>query len=69
MEILQCPQKTLEKFKWVGHGKSHAQCSLKQMKVVLQQSKFISINCDEVTILDNQCWISMHANVVEIWRM
>jgi DNA polymerase III delta prime subunit len=27
---------------------------LKQMKVVLQQNKLISINCDEVTTLDNQ---------------
>jgi len=40
---------------------------LKQMKMVLQQSKFISINCDEITILDNQSWISMHAYVVENW--
>lgn len=38
---------------------------LKQMKMVLQQNKFISIDCDEVTILDNQSWISMHAYVVE----
>jgi hypothetical protein len=41
---------------------------LKQMKVVLQQNKFISINCDEITILDNQSWISVHAYVVENWR-
>jgi len=29
---------------------------------------FISINCDEITILDNQSWISMHAYVVENWK-
>jgi hypothetical protein len=41
---------------------------LKQMKVVLQQTKFISISCDEVTTLDNQSWIFVHAYVVENWR-
>jgi hypothetical protein len=41
---------------------------LKQMKMVLWQNKFISISCDEVTILDNQSWISVHAYVVENWR-
>jgi hypothetical protein len=41
---------------------------LKQMKVVLQQTKFISISCDEVTTLDNQSWSFVHAYVVENWR-
>jgi len=41
---------------------------LKQMKVVLQQTKFISISCDEVTTLDNQSWIFVHVYVVENWR-
>jgi hypothetical protein len=41
---------------------------LKQMKLVLQQSIFISINYDEVTTLDNQCYISVHAYVVENWK-
>ncbi len=41
---------------------------LKQMKVILQQVMFISISCDEITILDNQSWISVHAYVVENWR-
>jgi hypothetical protein len=27
---------------------------LKQMKVVLQENKFISISCDEITTMDNQ---------------
>jgi hypothetical protein len=38
---------------------------LKQMKMVLQQIIFISINYDEVTTLDNQSWIYVHAYVVE----
>jgi hypothetical protein len=41
---------------------------LKQMKVVLQQIKFISINYDELTTLDNQSCISMHAYIVENWQ-
>jgi hypothetical protein len=38
---------------------------LKQMKVVLRQRIFFSISCDEITIMDNQSWISVHAYVVE----
>jgi ribulose bisphosphate carboxylase small subunit len=41
---------------------------LKQMKMVLQQTKFISINFDEVTTFDNQSWIFVHAYVVENWK-
>jgi hypothetical protein len=41
---------------------------LKQMKVFLQQTKFISISYNEVTTLDNQSWIFVHACVVENWR-
>jgi hypothetical protein len=41
---------------------------LKQMKVFLQQTKFISISYNEVTTLDNQSWIFVHAYVVENWR-
>jgi hypothetical protein len=36
---------------------------LRQMKVVLQQNKFISISCDEITII-NSVWIFVHAYVV-----
>jgi hypothetical protein len=35
---------------------------------VVQNAPFISVSCDEVTIIDNQSWISTHLYVVEGWR-
>ncbi len=43
---------------------------LKQIKSLIQQARYISINCDhEVTMLDDQSWIYVHAYVVENWHM
>jgi hypothetical protein len=27
--------------------------------------KYIVVNCDEVMIVDNQCWVNIHADLVE----
>ncbi len=35
------------------------------MKLVVEKIGFMSINCDEVTTLDNQCWIFVYAYIVE----
>ncbi len=39
---------------------------LKHTMLVVQQARFISINCDEVAILDNQYWISIHVYMLRI---
>jgi hypothetical protein len=38
---------------------------LKQIAMLVQQAKFISLSCDEVTILDNQFWTFVHGYVVD----
>jgi hypothetical protein len=40
---------------------------LKHYTLLVQQARFILINCDEVTTLDNQSWISIHVYIVENW--
>ncbi len=41
---------------------------LKQIVMLVQQAKFISLNRDEVTTLDNQSWIFVHGYVVDNWH-
>ncbi len=41
---------------------------LKQIVLLVQQAEFISLNCDKVTILDNQFWIFVHGYVVDNWH-
>jgi len=36
--------------------------------VTMQKVQFISMSCDEVTMIDNQSWISTHVYVVEGWK-
>ncbi len=38
---------------------------VKKTKDLVQAAKFISLSCDEVTILDQQSWVSIHAYMVE----
>jgi hypothetical protein len=38
----------------------------KQTMLLVQQARFISINCDKVTILDNYFWIFVHVYIIEI---
>jgi hypothetical protein len=41
---------------------------LKHNMLLVQQARFISINCDKVTNLDNYSWIYVHVYIVENWR-
>jgi hypothetical protein len=34
----------------------------------MQKSPFILVNCDEVTTIDNQSWLSIHVYVTEEWK-
>jgi hypothetical protein len=38
---------------------------LAAIKHVIQKVRFITFHCDEVIIVDNQSWISIHYYVVE----
>jgi hypothetical protein len=35
---------------------------------VMQKSPFIFVNCDEVTTIDNQSWLSIHVYVTKEWE-
>ncbi len=68
LKFVNAPKKHwIDSSEW-GMARAMHNVVLKQMKMVLQQNKFISISCDEITTLDNQSWILMHAYVVEKWR-
>jgi hypothetical protein len=41
---------------------------LQAIKECVQKTKFISLNCDEVTTIDNQSWLSMHVYVTNLWK-
>ncbi|KAG0574823.1 hypothetical protein KC19_VG294800 [Ceratodon purpureus] len=41
---------------------------LKQNRVDMQSSNFLSMSCDEVTTIDNQSWISIHVYYMCEWR-
>jgi len=41
---------------------------LRQMIVVLQQNKFISISCDEITIINNQFGFLCMPMLLQNWR-
>lgn len=36
--------------------------------VTMQKVQFVYMSCDEVTMIDNQSWISTHVYVVEGWK-
>jgi hypothetical protein len=40
---------------------------VKKTKDLVQVARFISFSYDEVTTLDQQSWVSIHAYVVENW--
>jgi len=41
---------------------------LQAIKECVQKNKIISLNCDEVTTIDNQSWLSMHVYVTNLWK-
>jgi len=41
---------------------------LQAIKECVQKIEFISLNCDEVTTIDNQSWLSMHVHATDLWK-
>jgi hypothetical protein len=35
------------------------------IKVAVDKSLFLAMSCDEVTIIDNHSWLSMHVYVID----
>jgi hypothetical protein len=52
-KLSNAPKKHWKNSNGLGMVKAMHNVVLKQMKMTLQQNKFISINCDEITILNN----------------
>jgi hypothetical protein len=40
---------------------------IKRVKKTITSSKYLALSCDEVTMIDNQSWISIHSYVVQNW--
>ncbi len=38
---------------------------MESKKVAIQKAKYIIVSCDEVTIIDNQSWCSVHAHIID----
>jgi hypothetical protein len=38
---------------------------IKKVNEVITSSKYLALSCDEVTMIDNQSWISIHSYVVQ----
>jgi len=41
---------------------------VKKTNDLVQGTEFISLSCDEITIMDQYSWGSIHAYVVEKWQ-
>jgi len=41
---------------------------VKKTRDFIQATKSISLSCDEVIVLDQQSWVSIHAYVVKNWQ-
>jgi hypothetical protein len=46
-------------------AKAMHQVVLCAIKVVVDKSLFLVVNCDEVTSIDNQNWLFMHVYVID----
>jgi hypothetical protein len=44
------------------------QVMLCTIKVAMDKSLFLVVNCDEVTSIDNHNWLSMHVYVINNWK-
>jgi hypothetical protein len=40
---------------------------IKKVKEDITSSKYLALSCDEVTMIDNQSWISIHSYIVQDW--
>jgi hypothetical protein len=43
------------------------QVVMKATRAVVQITHYVVFNCDEVSTIDNQSWLSIHCYVVENW--
>jgi hypothetical protein len=41
---------------------------LKQIQTIVIRASFLPLNANDVTTIDNQPWISMHAYVMHAWK-
>jgi hypothetical protein len=53
-------------FSWTM-SKFMCQAVMKVIRVTIQASHYIVLHCDEVSIIHNQSWLSIHYYVVQIW--
>jgi hypothetical protein len=44
-------------------------CVLGALKAVVQSTRIISINADEVTTVDNTSWVGIHVYAMQSWKM
>jgi len=40
---------------------------IKKIKEVITSSNYLTLSCDEVTMVDNQSWKPIHSNNVQDW--
>jgi hypothetical protein len=52
---------------WLVHGWNNAQHCESNPNGCYESNNFISISCDEVTSVDNQSWLSLHAYIMKEW--
>jgi len=52
---------------WIIVEHMYKQVLLKAM-IIIQASRFISITCNKIIIMDNTSWVSIHAYVVQNWN-
>jgi hypothetical protein len=62
---------TLQALEWLHElwdGKTMHCIIIQSIKVVIQKAKYLVINCDEVTTIDNQCWCRVHIYIVDKFK-
>jgi hypothetical protein len=52
---------------WIIVEHMYKQLLLKAWTII-QASRFISITCNEIIMMDNTSWVSIHAYVVQNWN-
>jgi hypothetical protein len=55
-----------DSIEWVMAKCMHKQV-IKKIKKIIASSKYLALSCDEVTMIDNKSWISIHSYVVQDW--
>ncbi len=68
LKMEHCPQKHWSNTMDWTMAKTMHSLVLQAIKVVVQKTLFILVNCDEVTTIDNQSWLSIHLYVIDGWK-